>query len=272
MKKFEGYVIVSDMDRTFLGEKSALVSKNLQAIDYFSKNGGVFTLATGRCYRVLKYIFPTAANVVSGPAILCNGAYLYDFQKNTTGCACELEKSELIPFLQKVAEKFPDAGYRISCERGYVCPVRTPYLESQLSKFAPIVRFESLDEHMDIPWHKLVFQCDESKISELNTFVKTLSNGTFSFTTSSSTLLEVLPKKASKGQKLRELKEIYPDRKLICVGDYSNDLDMLQAADIAACPENALDEIKAISTIHLCHHRDGCIADLIYKLDSSIKE
>jgi hydroxymethylpyrimidine pyrophosphatase-like HAD family hydrolase len=85
-------------------------------------------------------------------------------------------------------------------------------------------------------------------------------------------LLEFLPKGASKGMALKKLKSLFPDRTIICVGDYQNDMDMLLSCDIPACPANALPEVKAISQIQLCHHSEGCIADLIYKLDSIMKK
>jgi len=113
---------------------------------------------------------------------------------------------------------------------------------------------------------------DNNFIPRVTEILRKIELKNISLTTSSATLLELMPKGASKGQGLKKLKALYPERKAICVGDYTNDLDMLQSADIPACPENALEEVKSICKIHLCHHRDGCIADLIYKLDSSTKE
>jgi len=80
MKKFEKYMIVSDMDGTFFGEKALVLQNNLDAIRYFSDNGGVFTFASGRDYVVLTQFYPELAKIVSCPAVLCNGSYLYDFQ------------------------------------------------------------------------------------------------------------------------------------------------------------------------------------------------
>ena len=49
----------------------------------------------------------------------------------------------------------------------------------------------------------------------------------------------------------------------VAVGDQENDLPMLMAADIAACPANAAEAVKAVCTLHLCDHDEGCIAHLI---------
>jgi hydroxymethylpyrimidine pyrophosphatase-like HAD family hydrolase len=49
----------------------------------------------------------------------------------------------------------------------------------------------------------------------------------------------------------------------VAVGDQENDLPMLMAADVAACPDNAVETVKAVCSLHLCDHDEGCIAHLI---------
>ena len=105
-------------------------------------------------------------------------------------------------------------------------------------------------------------------IPRVEVLAKSYNMKNIQLTTSAKTLLEFLPKGASKGLALKNLKSLFPDRTVVCVGDYQNDFDMLSMCDLPACPDNALQEIKNISKLHLCHHRNGCIADLIYKLDS----
>ena len=288
MKKFENYMIVSDMDGTFFGEKAAVLQNNLDAIAYFCENGGVFTFASGRDYRVLTHYYADLAKIVSCPAVLCNGSYLYDFEKNELLYEIGLDQNELNAVTEKIAEAVPEATYRISCSLGFLCPPDrpVPFPEHRIEYFAPITVQDHFNNHRDIVWHKLVYSANGLKgasidglaevegnfIPKMIEALKDIELKNIEVTTSASTLLELMPKGASKGQALKKLKSLYPDRQAICVGDYCNDIDMLQAADIPACPENALDEVKSICKIHLCHHRDGCIADLIYKLDSSVKE
>ena len=269
--KFDQYLIVSDMDGTFLGDQSSLVARNLEAIKYFKENGGIFTIASGRDYRVFEPIFPNAREYLSGPAILSNGSYLYDCQTGELMDEQYLDKDEFLPLLNEFEKIFPEVGYRISCEKGFLCPKLTDFLKSKTTRFASLIVEESLEKNTHIPWHKCVFVAEPETIVRIGEYFKDLKSDLIAGTTSYVTLYELVPKKASKGQKLQRLKEFYPGRKVICVGDFTNDLDMLLAADIAASPENALDEVKRISKIHLCHNTEGCIADLIYKLDSSIK-
>ncbi len=270
--KFNQYLIVSDMDGTFFGENSAILPNNLEAIRYFQENGGIFTLATGRDFRVLESHFSEAAASTSGPSILCNGAYLYDFREKKCYHELSLDQDEFIQTLQVIQRKYPEIGYRISCNLGFLCPNISPFLKRSLERVSDLVVEGDLSCYANISWHKCVFCAEPEIIKTLPDLLKDFPFVHNTITTSAPTLFEIIPSQAGKGKKLQELKKLYPGRIAICVGDYDNDIDMLEAADIAASPENALEKVKCISKIHLCHHRDGCIADLIYKLDSSIKE
>ena len=73
---------------------------------------------------------------------------------------------------------------------------------------------------------------------------------------------------------LRKLCELYFERSvtLVVAGDYHNDLAMMKEADLAFCPENAVDEIKAISRATLCNHNEGLMADIVATLERMIDE
>lgn len=45
---FDGYLICTDCDGTLTDSQSELSDENIEAIRYFQKEGGLFTLATGR--------------------------------------------------------------------------------------------------------------------------------------------------------------------------------------------------------------------------------
>ena len=70
------------------------------------------------------------------------------------------------------------------------------------------------------------------------------------------------------------------DKTLVCIGDFYNDVSMLEIADIAACPDNAPDDIKAMCQIVqnnipdkqdrkivTCNNNEGALADLIEILE-----
>jgi hydroxymethylpyrimidine pyrophosphatase-like HAD family hydrolase len=62
------------------------------------------------------------------------------------------------------------------------------------------------------------------------------------------------------------------DVKIYVCGDYENDLEMLRDADVAVCPENAIDSVKDVCDLCLCDHKQGVIADLIEHIEREIRE
>lgn len=56
--KFSDYLLVSDMDATLLDDNHTISEENRQAIDYFIKNGGRFTVATGRMVEAVRAYMP----------------------------------------------------------------------------------------------------------------------------------------------------------------------------------------------------------------------
>lgn len=96
---------------------------------------------------------------------------------------------------------------------------------------------------------------------------------TFEYSVSSPHFFELQRKGCTKATGLRFVAE-YLSKQLghpvtaVAVGDQENDLPMLLAADVAACPENAVEAVKSVCPVRLCHHDEGCIADLIERLEA----
>ena len=53
----------------------------------------------------------------------------------------------------------------------------------------------------------------------------------------------------------------------VAVGDYDNDIEMLDAADFAVCPQNACDNVKACADLVLSRTcEEGAMEELIADL------
>ena len=67
MGKFDGVLLVSDFDDTFLGSDRTVPVRNYRALEYFLSEGGYFTIATGRAHRTFAphvHLTPVNAPVV----------------------------------------------------------------------------------------------------------------------------------------------------------------------------------------------------------------
>ena len=66
MGKFDGVLLVSDFDDTFLGSDRTVPARNYRALEYFLSEGGYFTFASGRNYEMFT---EGAASVITPNAL-----------------------------------------------------------------------------------------------------------------------------------------------------------------------------------------------------------
>ena len=76
---YNGYLILTDIDGTLTPRAGEVSAENAEAIEYFKKNGGLFTFATGRMPEYLSR-FPFRANA---PIVTINGTLICDGEENT---------------------------------------------------------------------------------------------------------------------------------------------------------------------------------------------
>ena len=271
--KFKGILIVSDIDGTFLGNGSRVVPENIEAIERFKAQGGLFTIASGRMYLNVKTVVPEPAKLLNAPAIMANGTCLYDFSAGEIIDYAPLDKDLTARALAWVRENFPTVGIRVSTLTGFVTDSLTGYIKKDLAPYPDTVRVitDGVWCPRDEVWLKIVFRDEAQVLEDVRAGLEKRFPGAFECGKSAMRYLEIQMSgcnKASMLVRLRKLAEDKLGRKVtVCAcGDYENDLAMLGAADISACPENAIDKVKNIADLCLCHCDKGFIAALIDRL------
>ena len=271
--KFKGILIVSDIDGTFLGNGSRVVPENIEAIERFKAQGGLFTIASGRMYLNVKTVVPEPAKLLNAPAIMANGTCLYDFSAEEIIDYAPLGKDLTARALAWVRENFPTVGIRVSTLTGFVTDSLTGYIKKDLAPYPNTVRVitDGVWCPRDEVWLKIVFRDEAQVLEDVRAGLEKRFPGAFECGKSAMRYLEIQMSgcnKASMLVRLRKLAEDKLGRKVtVCAcGDYENDLAMLGAADISACPENAIDKVKNIADLCLCHCDKGFIAALIDRL------
>lgn len=268
--KFDRMVIVSDIDGTFLsrGKKQ----RNFEAIEYFKSMGGRFTFSTGRIQYNIRKAMGEYGNICNAPAICANGACIYDFEKDQTLCekclSAELA-SEICIFAQEIC---PNVGIRCSTEKGFLTNKLFGVIEKDYESFKggekAILPFEKWNERK---LYKMVCRGDAEELKALRVRLIEHFGDTVCYTSSSPTFLELNAVGCTKAEGVRFLRHLYDKQdepiKVFAIGDYENDIDMLKAADFAACPDNALDIVKEICDRTFCSCEDGAVADLIEYID-----
>ena len=113
--KFDGILLATDVDGT-LANFNEIPRRNIEAIQHFVKEGGMFTVCTGRGYAMTYDIVNQVP--VNVPGICVNGMQLYDFQQKKVISEIYLPK-EAEKILADMRKQFPDIGVMIVAEDVY---------------------------------------------------------------------------------------------------------------------------------------------------------
>ncbi len=269
MGKFDGILICTDLDDTLLTSDKRISAENMQAIDYFMSEGGMFTFATGRipygAKLMLQYIRPNV------PMVCFNGAGIYDFNKDSL-LWYETLDDEAVKVLEYVEEHCPYSGIEVCTEdKLYFCKMNSRVAEHKNMEHLPD---NDVDYH-DItePWMKVLFIQEAEQVDEVRSVLaKSPYADQYEFIQSSPFYYELLPKNTSKGKaalELAKLLRIAPE-KVIGVGDNENDLSLVENAGIGIAVANALDCVKDVANYITVDHNSHAISAIIYALSAGI--
>lgn len=268
---FSKFLIATDLDGTFFADGSKLVPRNLEAIERFRAGGGLFTFATGRVQLNIHRRIPQPEQLLSAPAVMCNGAYLYDFATRTAYFEEFLPESAAREVLAFAKASFPDVAFRVAAPNTLrIEGTNDPLIAKDLTGYLPeCVHISPADTWRMDDWYKIVFRANAARNAEVRAMLKQHFGERLSVTPSDPTIMEVqLPTttKAAGIEKLRHFLGKQP-RTVITCGDFENDIPMHRAADIAIAPANALPEVKALCHYTLCSNNEGLIANVIEAIE-----
>lgn len=262
MKKYEGYMICTDMDGTLLNDEHVISEENKEAILRFMDEGGLFTVATGRTPKAITPIFNDF--MPNGPIVSHNGAAVYDI-KNDKYLFIQTLEEDAIEVLKYVEEKFDTTGFEVY-----------DHSDIYFYKVNETIKWHAGVENLDIPikdyreipmpWTKAMFvQTDEETDELRNHLITTDYWKKYSFIKSNTCFLEILSKKATKGNAMVKMKKMLPSKihTTIAIGDNENDISLLKAADVSYAVDNAIDELKAVAQNITVKNTQNAVAKII---------
>lgn len=255
-KIFKSILLVSDIDGTFVNDKGESIKENIDAVEYFKANGGIFTFATGRYEQ--DRLVQNFKHYPNAPGVYTNGSNVYDFSDEKMIYKQCLDSRDIIDTLYDIREKYIDISISYTTDDGIeLLDKRNEYIKSY-------------------NWYKIVMVGDSDVLDEIREYINSIYGDIYAYNKSVSTLFEILDKDATKGTMVKNLHEYLNDKynaklKLYAIGDYENDISMLNYADISACPSNAIEMVKKVCDITVCSNNEGAVADLIYKIEKEIE-
>ncbi len=265
MGKLDGVLLVSDFDDTLFNTRREVSPENIAAIEHLIREGGYFTVATGRARRTFTPCVELAP--INAPVILANGAVLYDYAAGRELLFIPLPP-ETAHDLGEMSRAFPEVGVEVY--HGDRIYIQNPneYTARHMEKLKGEWARRPLAA-MPGPWSKAVLQADRAMLERAQAFLTERWDYRYEVIFSNDVLLECTAKTATKGgMALRLAERLGVARKdLYCVGDNQNDISMLEVSAIPFAPDNCADAVRAVGPRIVRHCDEHAIAHIVEILD-----
>lgn len=261
--KFENCLIASDFDGTFYADDGSVPRVSLDAIRYYLREGGYFTVCTGRVRNGFHRYDPAYINA---PVLLANGACAYDFEKKEYVMMSAIGEEGVL-LIRALCRAFPDMAIELySPEHVYALEPDDATIRHFKTQAFSYTVIESPEE-AELPWCKVMLGA-YGRSAEVQAFVRRFTDDPACLPTTGD-VVEIMKKGVNKGSGLLRLADRLhvPHERVFAVGDGYNDVDMLRAARYGFVPSNGSAEAFAAADYVVRSNNEGAIAHVIEILD-----
>lgn len=257
-------MIASDIDGTLLHRDGSISAYTVDVIHETQRRGILFTVCSGRYPEHADVILKTYG--IRCPVTGNNGATQWDAETDTI-----LSDHFMTPQSARMArEAADDLGIPyIVFGRKHVSASRASSLHSSQKRYGRIlqedyhIQFDygrrAVDETLAKPVNKFYFHYDLPEEKEqLVAALRQVPD--ISITTSGIANVEIIPAGCNKAAGVLEMARLFhvDMSSVMTIGDYENDVPMLQAAGLGVAMGNALDNIKhCVNHVTASNDEDG---------------
>ena len=269
--RFDQAAILTDLDGTLFNSRGEVTKRDRAAIRAFIAGGGLFAVATGREPHNARRHLPDVP--LNGPSIVLNGAAIYDFVRRHYVSTIPMDKDAARDVLEHCLKMDWPLDLQVYTTDGiyYASPLEVA--DPGFLRIHQPTTYEPVDALLDKTWIKTVLlERTVDALAPMRAYLKekgydkrlSLVEGTTDVVKIGK-YQELLPLDVNKGTGVKAVRALpaYSGRTLIAVGDYWNDVELLEAADVPCCPDNAIMEVKALCAHVLPSHNDDPMAALI---------
>lgn len=259
---------VSDLDGTLLTSDMKISKNSLKIINELIDEGMLFTYATARSISSASIVAKGLSTKI--PVIAYNGAFILETdtrkilsKEDFTSAQVQLVKELLNKYnFTPLVYAFVDGVERVSWIAGKENEGVRHYLNSRKGdkRLRPVQTTEELyaggvfyftciGDKMDLEPIYNIFSKNENYTC---TFQQEIYRDEYWF--------EIMPKKATKANAILKLKDLWQCEKIVSFGDAINDIPMFRISDECYAVENAVEELKIMSTAVIPSNNDDGVA------------
>lgn len=260
MGAFDGYYLYCDLDGTLFDDEKHVSAENRKAIEQFIAQGGRFGIATGRAPSIIGGV--ERELTINAPCILLNGAGLYDLEQKRFLATHPIDRAIMEQLANRITQLRENACVQVFTESSiYETNPNQRDDPQTLIENLPIVSVPMDQIHGSAL--KLLIAHTSPNLDAIHAAVQDepYMDQIAAFRTAD-WYLEFVKAGISKGTALEDLRaQDSGIKKILAIGDYNNDLEMISLADIGGAPSNAIDEVKAAADIVLSvSNNESCVA------------
>ena len=264
-KNYSDWLIVSDIDGTLNNNRRQTPEVNTKAIyDFVHNKGGNFTLASARGVQSLAPHYKNLPDVAT-PAIVLNGAGIYDFKCEKMLWFNSVPGSS-IRVISDAMKKFRHLEVGIfTADMIYLVK---PRVLSPVMMALDSLTHKKVESINDVPkgnWGKVIFFCLPWLKDKVKDYVLSISDKSLAYIDTTKFSFDMVNATTNKGNAVLKLAELLGinENNIGAIGDYYNDLDMLKTVRHPACCKQAPQDIHKVCEYVACHCNDGAVADFI---------
>ena len=271
---YSDILLTVDYDRTLTGPDAKVPPRNLEAIRYFMDHGGTFTVNTGRSIPMIQNLKKQVP--VNAPLLLYNGSAAYDLRTESM-LFCHEIQDDPWEIAAVCAKAFPDLTFEVQGLDAHYRFAENPMWDALSDNngcarafaepghiFKPFLKFSFYGEIRSKEISSMFEGTEEElqRMTQAENLLREMYGDRMEIFRAAARIIDVHAKGVSKMRSARELKEKLGKKILVCAGDGENDVSMLDGADYAFCPGDAVVKDRYPN---VCKCGDGAVADVIYR-------
>lgn len=247
---------VTDLDGTLLNSNDCISQYSIQTINGLVAKGMQFTYATARSLVSASVVAKGLSTTI--PVIAYNGVLIINPATGEVLSSLSFSGKEA-EYVQKILQKqnmaplvyaYVDGVERVSYRADRINEGMQRYLDTRRGdkRFRPL-----MDENGLYQGDIFYFTCIGDKEELAPLYELFVEDSRYRCTLQQELyrpefFLEIMPKKASKAEAIRKLKEIWHCDKVVSFGDAINDIPMFEISDACYAVDNAVPQLKAMAT------------------------
>lgn len=261
---------ISDLDGTLLNKKKQISDYTKKVLNEKIAEGLNFSIATARTPATVVDMLKDIQ--ISVPVVVMNGAAIYNMATLTYEHVTYLD-TEMVQVIEGLLANKNQGAFTYCIDNNQLMAYHGTFTNSAQEKFyeerqnnpRKIFKQESTPKDAKVTYFVVIGKEEviRSIYEELKDYEKVNQVFYEDIYNEGVYYLEIYNKEVSKAGAIKLLQEQLGFDKLICFGDNYNDREMFEMADEGCAVENAVEEIKKLSSIVIGHHNEDGVAKFI---------